>query len=68
MKKILYELKCIEKEKERNGLGGKDTPNLWLYKHYIENKKILNNLYNIIKNYYDLINYFERKKKKKNIF
>ncbi|EAA17299.1 hypothetical protein, partial [Plasmodium yoelii yoelii] len=32
------------------------------------NKKILNNLYNIIKNYYDLINYFERKKKKKIFF
>lgn len=64
MKKILYELKCIEKENERNGLWEKEIVSPWLYKHYIENKKILNNLYNIIKNYYDLINYFESKKKK----
>ncbi|CAD2090415.1 conserved Plasmodium protein, unknown function [Plasmodium vinckei lentum] len=72
VKNILYELKCIEKglerEKEKNGLWGKEIPNPWLYKQYIEKKKILSSLHNIIKNYYDLVNYFERKKKKKTFF
>ncbi|VTZ68513.1 conserved Plasmodium protein, unknown function [Plasmodium chabaudi chabaudi] len=72
MKKILYELKCIEKGlergKEKNGLWGKEISNPWLYKQYIEKKNILNNLHNIIKNYYDLASYFEGKKKKKTFF